>query len=106
MVDVTLELENDPHGARIALLKLREATWEIHVRAAPNELRMLRDIEAAGREPKRSMQLGTCAAVPVFWSANTEGVTVSVGDNEEDWDVSVALTHEVIARITAQVADL
>ncbi len=36
----------------------------------------------------------------------TEGVTLLIGDDEEHWDISAALTHEAIARITALVDEL
>jgi hypothetical protein len=98
VVDVTIDL---PAGDGPAAVKLQSTHWELNIRAPRTELARLRDIDGADWDARRSLAVGTCAGVGVFWARSDDQVAILVGPDDETWDAAVliplATVHEIAA---------
>ena len=84
---IVLEVEDD---GRVAV-KISTATWELNVRARPEELRALATIRETDWIARKSLAAGTCANALVFWACDNGTVSILTGENDETWDIAVEM---------------
>ena len=80
MVDVTIDVQP---GDGPAAVKLQSPHWELNIRAQRTELARLREIDSADWDSRRSLAVGTCAGVGVFWARSDDQVAILVGPDDE-----------------------
>jgi hypothetical protein len=80
MVNVTVEARNDLENPGV--VKLQGETWELNVWATTGELWKLADIEKTDWVQRRTLQVGTCAHVPVWWNEQDGTVYIVVGNDD------------------------
>jgi len=101
-VDCTVE----PEGAGF-LLKLQTDEWEANVHASGEELLRLSDLRSASWDERRSIQAGGSAGARVHWSAGEgEYANLMIGEDDETWDVLVAVPYTVIDQVVQIVRSL
>jgi len=101
-VDYALE----PEDAGV-LLKLQADGWEANVHASAEELLLLADIRSASWDERRSIQAGESAGAHVFWSAGEgDDANLMIGEDDETWDVSVAVPYAVIDQVVQALRSL
>lgn len=85
-----------------AAVKLQSPHWELNIRAQRTDLARLREIDSADWDARRSLAVGTCAGVGVFWARSDDQVAILVGPDDEAWDAAVliplATVHEIVTR--------
>jgi hypothetical protein len=101
MVEVTLDVDADP----MPLLVLQAETWELHIKAPLADLSQLSEIRTATWDNRRSLQVGTCAGSPVFWSVTEDDqATLLIGQDDETWDIAVMVPLSVVDEIVSLTA--
>jgi hypothetical protein len=100
-VDYTLE----PDDAGV-LLKLQGDEWEANVHASAEELLLLCNIRSASWDERRSIQAGESGA-RVYWSAGDgDHASRMIGEDDETWDVSIAVPYAVIDQVVQALRSL
>ncbi|MFD0683713.1 hypothetical protein [Actinomadura fibrosa] len=98
MVDVTLDMDADP----MPLVMLQAETWELHVWAPLADLSRLSEIRSATWDDRRSLQVGTCGDLPVFWTLAEDGqATVLIGQDDETWNLALMVPLTAVDEIVA-----
>ena len=101
-MDYTLE----PEDAGVQL-KLQADGWEANVHASAEELLLLSNIRSASWDERRSIQAGESAGARVNWSAGEgDHANVMIGEDDETWDVSVAVPYAVIDQVVQALRSL
>lgn len=85
-------------------VKLHSPTWELNVRATPEELASLHAIRDGDWASRRSLHVGQSVGSRVHWSAAGDNVTIMVGNDDETWDFAVMVPIDCIGTIVAEVA--
>jgi hypothetical protein len=104
MADVTLNLASGRHGPLLVLVKLQGPTWEFNFRASPEELAILGGIHETDWAARRCLHVGKSAGAPVHWSAQGDVATVTVGRDEETWDIAMTFPVATVDKIVADAA--
>jgi hypothetical protein len=99
-MNVTVEREAD---GRLAV-KLQTDAWEVNVRASIGDFMKLAEIRSADWTQRRRIAAGESAGAPVFWASVDDHAALMIGHDDESWDVSVALPHEVVDEIVREAA--
>jgi hypothetical protein len=94
-VDVSVEREAD--GRLLAKLAAHE--WEVNVRLSGEDLAALANVRAASWDQRRTVQAGESLGAPVFWASEGDRGMLLVGDDDETWDVAIAVPLAVIDEI-------
>ena len=94
-MDVSVEREAD--GRLLAKLAANEL--EVNVRLSGEDLAALADARAASWDKRRTVRAGESAAAPVFWASEGDQAMLLIGDDDETWDVAVAVPLRVIDEI-------
>ena len=82
------------------LLKLQADEWEANVHALAEELLLLSDIRSASWDERRSIQAGELAGALAYWSAGEgDHANLMIGEDDETWDVSMAVPYAVIDEV-------
>jgi len=101
-MDYTVE----PEDAGV-LLKLQTDEWEANVHASAEELLLLSNIRSASWDERRSIQAGESAGARVYWSAGEgDHASLMIGEDDQTWDVSVAVPYAVIDQVVQAVRSL
>jgi len=101
-MDYTVE----PEDAGV-LLKLQADEWEANVHASAEELLLLSNIRSTSWDARRSIQAGESAGARVYWSAGDgDHANLMVGEDDETWDVSVAVPYAVIDQVVQALGSL
>jgi hypothetical protein len=103
MVNVTLEARNDVDNPGV--VKLQGETWELNVWATTDELWRLADIEKTNWVQRRTLQVGTCAHVPVWWHELDGTVYIAVGNNDVSWDMGVTVPLATVRELLAELGE-
>ena len=98
-VDVTLDREAD--GG--ILVKIQAPAWEVNVRASADDLTKLNDIRSADWDERRSVQVGESAEASAFWSCRGDEVTLTIGHDDETWDVAVTFPVAIVQTIVEEL---
>jgi hypothetical protein len=98
VVEVTVEVESPGETGSV---KLQGDTWELRFWARFTDLTRLRGVRGADRARSRSLQVGTCGGVPVWWSEEDGQVTMLVGRDAGSWDVAVMVPPSAVAELVA-----
>ncbi|MGK5551705.1 hypothetical protein ACSNOI_08825 [Actinomadura kijaniata] len=98
MIEVSLDLDADP----MPLVMLQADAWELHIWAPLADLARLSGIRAANWDERTSLNVGTCAGAPVFWSASeAETATILIGADDEAWDLALTVPLATVDEIAA-----
>jgi len=101
-MDYTVE----PEDASV-LLKLQADEWEANVHASAEELLLLANIRSASWDERSSIQAGESAGARVYWSAGEgDHAKLMIGEDDETWDVSVAVPYAVIDQVVQVLRSL
>src|SRR3954466_11475190 len=98
-MEVTLEEAADS----LAVVKLQAEAWELNIRAPVADLARLRGIEDATWNTRRTLAIGTCADVPVFWAISQGHVAILIGHDDQTWDVAVTIPLATVHEIASLV---
>jgi hypothetical protein len=101
VADVTLDV--DPGTGQTAV-KLQAEAWELNIRGQLSDFVGLGRIRDADWDERRSLAIGTCAGVPVFWASSGGEVAVLVGQDDETWDVAVTVPLSSVDEIASQAS--
>jgi hypothetical protein len=104
MVNVTVEARNDVDTP--GLVKLQSDTWELNIWATTDELWKLADIEKTDWDQRRTLQVGTSAKAPVWWSERDGTVDILVGHDDVTWDFGVTVPLSTVHNLLAELGDL
>ena len=103
MVNVTVEARNDVENPGV--VKLQGDTWELNVWATTDELWKLADIEQTDWVQRRTLQVGTCAHVPVWWNEKDGTVCIVVGNDDVTWDIGVTVPLATVHQLLAELGE-
>jgi hypothetical protein len=104
VVDVSLDRASGRGEPVLILVKLQSPTWELNVRATPEELARLAGIRDADWAARRSLHVGESAGSAVHWSATGDTVTVMVGADDETWDFALMIPVATVDSIVSEAA--
>ncbi|BCB84548.1 hypothetical protein [Phytohabitans suffuscus] len=99
MVDITLDVEP---GTGQTVIKLQTDAWELNIRGPLRDFVHLAQIRDADWNRRRSLAIGTCAGVPVYWASSDGNVAVLVGHDDETWDIAVSVPLSSVDEIATQ----
>jgi hypothetical protein len=99
-VDVSIDVEAD--GG--CVVKLQTTTWELNVRASAAEFMRLATIRQADWNSRESLTVGESVGARAFWSSDGQMATVSVGTDDETWDVAFTVPVHVVDEIVRLAA--
>jgi hypothetical protein len=104
MVHVILNLASRRDEPILVAVKLQSPTWELNFRATPEELAGLDSIREADWATRRCLDIGKSAGAPVHWSVAGETATITVGHDQETWDIAVTVPIATVETIVAKTA--
>ncbi|GAB3881452.1 hypothetical protein GCM10029964_037540 [Kibdelosporangium lantanae] len=104
VVDVTLALASGPGEATMVLVKLQAPTWELNFRATADDLARLSQVRDTDWAARRCLHIGESAGSPVHWATDGQTTTIMVGQDDETWDIAVAVPTAAVDRIVADAA--
>ncbi|GLI02918.1 hypothetical protein [Phytohabitans aurantiacus] len=103
MVDVTFDVAP---GTDQTHIKLQTDTWELNIRGLLRDFVSLAQIRDADWDARRSLAIGTCAGVPVYWASSENNVAILVGQDDETWDIAVTVPFSSVDDIATQARDM
>ena len=106
MPDLSIDMYVDEHGRDLVGAKFSNDTWELNVRATRSDLLGLAAIRAMDWGLRAMVHVGMCAGADVFWSSDGRIATITVGHDDETWDMAVSLPVELVDDLVRQVQDL
>jgi hypothetical protein len=103
MVNVTVEASNDVDNPGV--VKLQSDTWKLNIWATTDELWKLAGIEKTDWDQRRTLQVGTCANAPVWWSERDGTVDILVGHDDVTWDFGVTVPLSTVHNLLAELGE-
>ena len=97
-----ISVESDTEAA--LAVKLQTDDWEVNFRASADDLLTLSDIRSADWSSRRSIQVGESAGALVFWAIANDHASMTIGHDDETWDIAVALPFDVVDEIVREAA--
>jgi hypothetical protein len=91
--------EADLLGAPAVVLKISGPSYEINVWLRPPEVRVLDAVPNTSWQASRAIRAGTCAGASVFWSCDDGEVFISVGDDDESWDLGISFPLSLFSEL-------
>lgn len=98
--DVVVDVEIDGRYA----IKISAETWEVNVRATPQDVAELSAVRGAAWSDRGSIAVGEAAGAAAFWSSEGDMVTLLIGHDDETWDVAVSFPISILDEILESIA--
>jgi hypothetical protein len=103
MSDVDVSLEMEFEGG--CVVKLQTPTWELNIRGSAAELTRLGAIRQSAWDARETLAVGESAGSRVFWSSDGQMATISIGDDDETWDLAFTVPVGVVDELVRAAAD-
>jgi hypothetical protein len=96
----------DHSGQRCASLNVMTAHYGLVVLLTADEVAHLHQNDPGEWDERGSLRLGRCHENPVFWSADSETLSILSGHDDESWSTSFILPLDQLAVIRRELLAL
>jgi hypothetical protein len=96
----------DEAGLRCAALNVDTEHYAVVIVLTAEEVCQLQQKEPGVWEDRQSLRLGRCHQSGVFWSADSNVLSILIGHDDESWSVSLMLPIAVLAEIRKELKGL
>jgi hypothetical protein len=80
-------------------IKISSDQWELNIWLTERDIVNLKAIRPGSWADRKSLQSGTVARAPVFWSIEDGKLTILVGEDDETWDAAFTLPDTALTDI-------
>jgi hypothetical protein len=80
-------------------IKISSDQWELNIWLTERDIVNLKAIRPGPWADRKSLQSGTVARAPVFWSIEDGKLTILVGEDDETWDAAFTLPDTALTDI-------
>jgi hypothetical protein len=80
-------------------IKISCDQWELNIWLTESDIASLKAIRPGPWTDRKSLQSGTVARAPVFWSIEAGKLTILVGEDDETWDAAFTLPDTTLTGI-------
>jgi hypothetical protein len=101
-IDLTVSRALFENAEPAVALKIQGPMFELNVLIRLDELDALERVSSADWDRRGSLQIGRCGSAPVFWSSDTESLSILVGHDDESWDFGVTLPRRTLEAILSE----
>ena len=102
--DISVEVQGAP-GHRTFAAKLAGPLVEINV-VLPEGAADLLERGLSARWVEGAAAVGTCAGLPVFWSAGEPGLaTILIGADDQSWDIGLSVSAAIVEELARQLRE-
>src|SRR5690349_6183350 len=102
-ISITLEpVFVEPDEPAFAL-KVQSTDWELNVRMREAELALIPSVRFAQWNERGSVRIGTSANSQAFWSFEDGNLSISIGHDDDNWDLGVTMPEAVLDDIITEV---
>jgi hypothetical protein len=84
-------------------IKIQTLQCELNIWIKADEVALLHQVKAARWDSRGSLNIGSSAGVPVFWSSEDDTLSILVGHDDETWDFGLILPIHIINEIISNI---
>jgi len=99
ITSITAEFNQDE---AVIGLKVCTNDFEVNVRLRADELPTVRRV-ASTSWLDGALKIGRSADAPVYWSAHDDTLTLSIGHDDQIWDIAVSLPASALPAIISEI---